>query len=135
MAISASYLKIEERKTPLLAFSPLLDEECLDAASYYDFIESALEIFNRNVSDLLFVTCDNENTNKLLSDLLKTPMIGCASHRFNLSMKSFLKEAEIVIQKVNGVLKKLKGLKVRKTEEKDAFVGNHEKNHSMVIDI
>ena len=111
IATFASYEKHGKHNCPLLSFSPLLDEECLSAPSHRDFINCTIKIFKRSTKDLLFLVCDNENTNRALSDLLDVPMIGCVSHRFNLAVKNYLKDYEITLQKIHELMKNLKILK------------------------
>ena len=67
-----------------------------------------MELYRRNWNDILFVVCDNCNTNKAIADKFMVPMIGCASHRFNLAVKEYLNSNnfEIVIEKVNDLMKK-----------------------------
>ena len=38
-------------------------------------------------------------------------LIGCASHRFNLAVKSYLKDSEDILEKINNLMKKLSTLK------------------------
>ena len=45
-----------KRKCPLLAFSPLLTEEDFTAEAHLDFIVATLNIFNRSLDSLSFVT-------------------------------------------------------------------------------
>ena len=72
-----------------------------------DFIKFVMELYLRNWNDILFVICDNCNTNKVIADKLLVPMIGCASHRFDLAVKENFNSNnfEIVIEKVNDLEK------------------------------
>ena len=95
-------------KSPLLAISPLLNEEDRSARSHKEFIEYALSIYERNLRSVAFVVCDNENLNRnLASDFLCKPMIGCASHRLDLAVKLFNKPNEPLMTKINNLMKKL----------------------------
>ena len=51
-----------------------------------NFTKFLLELYGRNWNDILFGICGNCNTNKAISDTFIEPMIGCASHRFNLAV-------------------------------------------------
>ena len=109
--IFAAYRDSENNlQFPLLALSPLHDEASLDAQSY-EFIVSTLSIFNKSLSSILAVVCDNENTNKALAKLLKIPMIGCASQRHNLAVNNFLLPHENLISKVHAIMVKMSNLK------------------------
>jgi len=92
---------------PLLALSPLLDEE-----AHLDFIISTLSIYNRGLDSIIFLICDN-CSNKKISKLCGIPMIGCASHKFALSVTEILKDYEKEIEKVNVLLIQLRHLKNR----------------------
>ena len=43
-------------ETPLIAFSPLLDETDFSAKNHMDFIEATLTFFKRNFTNVLFIT-------------------------------------------------------------------------------
>ena len=88
-------------------------KEDLSAESNVPFISSFLNLFGRSVSDLLFILCDNESNNKKIADILRVPMIGCASHRFNLVIKLYLLLHENRLAKVNELMKNLQTLKQR----------------------
>jgi hypothetical protein len=77
-------------KTYLLAFAPLLDEQDLSSESYCDFVESTLEVYEKDWSAVVFVVGDNCSTNRKISRLIEKPMIGCASHWFNLAVKAYI---------------------------------------------
>lgn len=94
----------------LLAFSPMEDETRLGASEHYEFMTFVLSVFNKSWSNVACLIGDNCNTNKALSRAASTPMIGCASHRFNLAVQDILLEDQDIIEKVNAVMLKLKTL-------------------------
>ena len=100
-----------EGTTILLAISPLLDEENMDAKSHYDFIVATLNIYNKKVDSVMAVIGDNENLNKAISKLLKVPFIGCANHRLNLAVNKFLTQYEPLLDKIQILMVKLSSLK------------------------
>ncbi len=55
---------------------------------------------------ILFLVSDNCAVNVAISTRSGIPLIGCASHRFNLAMKSFLEPFDTVIKKANEIMKK-----------------------------
>jgi hypothetical protein len=59
----------------------------------------------------LYLVADNAAVNTCLADLLEIPMIGCASHRFNLACKSYLKKYEANISKINSLMVSLRNVK------------------------
>ena len=100
VAIFACFSRGGERYTPLLAFSPLLDEEKLDAKSHVDFIKATLQIYEKSTTNVIFLVADNENTNNKISDILSVSLIGCASHRLNLAVNLVLADYEISQQNI-----------------------------------
>lgn len=74
----------------LIAFSPLLDEDSLDAAGHLRFIEFVLKLYGTSTENIVCLIGDNCRTNRALADLSKLTFIGCISHRFNLADKQIL---------------------------------------------
>jgi len=87
VGIFAVYEKREVISTPLLAVSPLEEEEDQSAESHIAFIYDTLELYKKKIVNVVFLVADNCNTNRCISDTLKIPMVGCASHRLNLAVK------------------------------------------------
>ena len=97
--------------SPLLAIAPLQDEEKLDAASHAEFISATLTLFGKSLAAISALVADNEPLNRALSRLLKSPMIGCASHRLNLAVVRYLSESEIILEKISTFMIKRRTLK------------------------
>lgn len=74
----------------MLAFSPLLEEDNQTSDNHLELIEFVLELFGKDVSDVICLVGDNCNTNKALADLCDLPLVGCAAHRFNLAVQDYL---------------------------------------------
>ena len=68
LAIFANYLHEDKCKTPLLAISPLLDEEDFSAQSHVHFIKYTLAVFKKGLSNIDFIIADNENLNKAIAN-------------------------------------------------------------------
>ena len=86
----------------LLAFSPLL-EDAFDftAASHKAFIIHVLEkVFGKSLENIVCLVGDNCPTNQSLADLCNLPLVGCASHRFNLEVMKELLQYESIIAQV-----------------------------------
>ena len=94
----------------LLALSPLEDETSLSAAQHESFIRFVLSVYGRTSDNVICVIADNAGTNKAIAAALGTKFIGCASHRFNLAMKSILSSYEYLIGKVQLLMKKVRNL-------------------------
>jgi hypothetical protein len=57
---------------------------------------------------LIYLVADNAAVNTCLADLLGIPMIGCASHRFNLACNKYLESSEVVLQKIESLMTTLR---------------------------
>jgi hypothetical protein len=95
----------------LLKFSPFENEENLSAQSLKDFVLDTLEIYGKTLEDVLFLVSDNCSVNICLASRLELPLIGCASHRFNLAVKEYLHPHESVLKKINELMKKFSTIK------------------------
>jgi len=107
IALFASY----NGKFPLLAIAPPFNEQDYTAQSHKSFIIDVLELFGKVPSSLLYLVADNAAVNTCLADLLEIPMIGCASHRFNLACKSYLEKYERSLSKINSLMVSLRNVK------------------------
>jgi hypothetical protein len=107
IALFATY----DGKFPLLAIAPPFNEQDYTALSHKSFIIDVLELFGKGQSNLLYLVADNAPVNTCLADLLEIPMIGCASHRFNLACKSYLQKYETTLSKINSLMVTLRNVK------------------------
>jgi hypothetical protein len=98
-------------KRQLLAFTPLLDETDLSADSQSALIVDTLTLYGKDISNIACLIGDNCATNKAVANKLEVPFVGCASHRFNLAVNSFLTVYEPELDKVSQISKKLRTLK------------------------
>lgn len=78
----------------LIAFTPLLTEEDMSSESHKELIEYVLEIFGKDLTNVVCLVGDNCNVNKSLATLCELPLIGCAAHRFNLAVQALLAEKD-----------------------------------------
>jgi hypothetical protein len=97
-------------KKVLLSFSPLTNEQSLNADSHIAFFEFILDLYGKWWNNVVALIGDNCSTNHSFAGKCKTYFIGCASHRFNLAMKSHLEKHEEMLKQVNGIMISLKGL-------------------------
>ena len=71
------------------------------AESHRNLIEHVLGVFGKTLDDVLCLVADNCPVNQRLADICGLPLIGCASHRFNLEVLAFLSQPEFdYIEKV-----------------------------------
>lgn len=98
--------------THLLAMAPLVSEDDFSATSHKEFITWVIEsIYKKRVHCISFLCGDNCSTNKALATSMSIPLVGCASHRFNLAVQSYLKQYEQILNRVHELMKKLTTLK------------------------
>ena len=88
-----------ENNSTLLAFSPLIDTTDFTSEKQAEFNKWNLSVFNKSVSNLLFMIGDNCSTNFKIAQDIKLPFIGCASHRLNLAVKSYIEKEEHIVRK------------------------------------
>ncbi len=67
-----------------------------------------LDPFGKLYENVVALLGDSCSTNRSFAEKFQKPSIGCASHRFNLCVQDMINPSKKVIQKVNGLMKKLK---------------------------
>lgn len=81
------------------------------AATHLTFLrEMLMRDYNKPIEDCLFIVGDNCYTNQRLANLLSVPLVGCASHRLNLAVQNFFREASDDLDRVKSLMAKLKSL-------------------------
>eukprot|EP00918_Siedleckia_nematoides_P040195 GHVU01087242.1.p1 GENE.GHVU01087242.1~~GHVU01087242.1.p1 ORF type:complete len:275 (-),score=45.80 GHVU01087242.1:752-1576(-) len=112
LAIIASFMGKDKREEVLLAMGPLLDEEELDAPEHIEFLSESLKVYGKAVDDVVALVGDNCNVNKAISHQTGVALIGCGSHKFNLSVTEWLEEkkerSEAVVEVVHSVMVQLR---------------------------
>ena len=120
MGVAASYLTSStpsEYKEVLLSVLPMMDEEEIkdfSAESHKTYITNVLTKYGVKQENLVAFAGDNCNTNKAMANLLNVPLIGCASHKFNLAVRRWIEEQlglELALNKVNTLMTKASDLK------------------------
>ncbi|KAG3084560.1 hypothetical protein PC121_g5373 [Phytophthora cactorum] len=82
----------------LLSISPA--EYGQSAEAYLEMIDAVLEIYNKDSAMIMFIVADNCATNQAIVTRLGVPLIGCASHRFNLAVCRYLEAYKPLIDQV-----------------------------------
>ncbi|KAG3195338.1 hypothetical protein PC128_g8589 [Phytophthora cactorum] len=107
-------LECSSRRFLLLAFSPVETEKDLSAQSEYDLIADTLSRYNKPWNAVKFMVGDNCSVDQYIGRKEGAiPQIGCASHRFNLAVKDYLKKEDELITKVHAFMSKLRTVKGR----------------------
>ena len=109
--IFAAYAKGQVNYQRFLTISPPFDETEYGADSQASFIVDTIEAYNRTKDCILFLVGDNTNTNPATAMKLGVPFIGCASHRFNLAVQSYLHTYDDVISSIHNLMKTLSNIK------------------------
>ena len=95
----------------LLSMKPLLVDEVegMTAADHLMHISKALNVYEKDVEDILCFVGDNCSVNRRMAGDLGVPLLGCASHKFNLAVRLWIKEQpqlQPIIHKVAMIMKK-----------------------------
>ncbi|KAG3111168.1 hypothetical protein PI124_g9772 [Phytophthora idaei] len=75
----------------LLAVSPL-DDGSQDADAHIKLFDCVLDVYNKTLDMVAFIVGDNCSTNQSIATKLDVPLVGCASHQFNLAVNKYLAE-------------------------------------------
>lgn len=94
----------------LLTVSPIGDECSLNADDHIDFLKYILELYGKTWSNVIALVGDNVSVNKSISNKTGKPLIGCASHRYNLAVRDIIDGDIDLIDKIAAIMVKLKTL-------------------------
>jgi hypothetical protein len=121
IGITASYMpkRADQAVThTLLSMRPLLADEIkgMTACDHLHRLSKLLRQYgNKTEANVVCLVGDNCNVNQCMSRLLKVPLLGCGSHKFNLAVRKWISnqpQLEETISKVVTVMKKASTLKV-----------------------
>eukprot|EP00644_Phytophthora_capsici_P016208 jgi/Phyca11/115203/e_gw1.28.553.1 len=93
---------------PLLALSLLVEESDLGAESHIELLDEVLETYQKSRSCILFIVGDNCSTNQAFATKLGVPLVGCASHRYNLAVQRYLQKHEALLDDMNALMGQLR---------------------------
>ncbi len=101
----------------LLSMRPLLAEEIvgMTATDHLRHISKVMSSCGRASEDILCFVGDNCAVNKKMAADLGVPLLGCASHKFNLAVRLWIKsqpQLAMTISKVSLIMKKASTLKI-----------------------
>ena len=103
LAVFANYSKDGVTQMVLLAVTRLSDPTNQKAPNHVETIKAVLAMYNKDLSNVLFLTADNTNLNPAIAHEMNVPFLGCASHRLSLAVKRRIERsvgAEEIINKV-----------------------------------
>ncbi|EGZ08115.1 hypothetical protein PHYSODRAFT_526629, partial [Phytophthora sojae] len=100
------FCKNGKLEQPLLAIAPM-GEGDLTAPAHCAFITRVFEKYNQSLESLAFLIGDNCATNRAAATRLEVPLIGCASHRFNLAVNKYLEDYTEEVSVVSALMQAL----------------------------
>ncbi|KAE8956029.1 hypothetical protein PR001_g31876, partial [Phytophthora rubi] len=92
--------------------APVMQEpdDKMNADGHMRAIMRFLPFFVKTIDQCKFLVGDNCAVNKRLANLMKVPLVGCASHRLNLAVRDFLAPYETALEEVQQLMRKLRTL-------------------------
>jgi hypothetical protein len=121
IGVSASYItmmeKMEVVSQTVLSMRPLLADNIkgMTAQDHLHHLSKMLNTYGKTDASIVCFVGDNCGVNQSMSKILKVPLIGCGSHKFNLAVQKWISnrpQLEDIIQRIAGVMKKASTLKV-----------------------
>lgn len=76
----------DEHSKLVSGFSPFEYKERLSVQARLEYIEFLLDIYKKDISNVVGLVGDNCSVNLSLATKFKTSFIGCASHRYKLAL-------------------------------------------------
>ncbi|OQR99405.1 hypothetical protein ACHHYP_06829, partial [Achlya hypogyna] len=105
----ATYSVDGSTHTPMLTFAPMPDDGDLSANAHIDFLETALEAYDRPLEAIKFLVGDNCSVNQAMSRRMSATR--CASHRLNLAVRKYLAQFKDIIDAIHDIMIKCRNLK------------------------
>lgn len=110
IGVAAAYMKSggdgkEQPVQTMLSMKPLLAEgvQGMRACDHIDHVERVLQVYGKTTDNILCLVGDNCSVNQSMARILGIPLIGCASHKFNLAVRQWIaQQAELtpILKKV-----------------------------------
>ena len=101
----------------VLSMRPLLNEDIkgMTAQDHLHHLSMILGMYGKSDTNIVCLIGDNCAVNQSMSKILKAPLVGCGSHKFNLAVRKWISnqpQLEKIIQCIANVMKKASTLKV-----------------------
>jgi hypothetical protein len=87
----------------------------MTAQDHLHHLSIILGTYGKSDTNIVCLIGDNCSVNQSMSTILKAPLIGCGSHKFNLAVRKWIsnqRQLEEIIQRIAIVMKKASTLKV-----------------------
>ena len=98
IGVAASYMKtVDGKETPcqtMLSMKPLLADGItgMRAIDHIEHLSNVLEGYGKSNNDIICLVGDNCAVNQSMARILGVPLLGCASHKFNLAVRRWISE-------------------------------------------
>ncbi|ETN20376.1 hypothetical protein PPTG_03398 [Phytophthora nicotianae INRA-310] len=112
LGVFACYETPSGPQYPLLSLAPIVVDAAgrFDAETHMAALAAFLPYFGKDLSNCIFLVGDNCAVNKRLARLMGIPLVGCASHRLNLAVRTLLEPHEADLEQVQSLMKRLRTL-------------------------
>ncbi|KAJ8558998.1 hypothetical protein ON010_g8451 [Phytophthora cinnamomi] len=107
VALYAVYEARGKLRVPLLGLSPL-EDGTQTADAHIKLFENILDVYNKTNDMVGSMVGDNCATNQSIATKMGIPLVGCASHRFNLTVNKFLEPYGDLLDEVNNLMVELR---------------------------
>lgn len=106
---------------------PVKDET--GSEEHVKYLDYDLELSGKTWENFVRVIGNNCYANKCIADLACVPFLGCAGHRFNLTVRDILEDYENTLSSINGLMSKrkrhLQGAELWKSTHSIPRTSNH----------
>jgi hypothetical protein len=78
----------------MLSIKPLLSDgiQGMRAVDHIEHLEKVLNRYGKKMSAVICLVGDNCSVNQSIAQIMKVPLLGCASHKFNLAVRRWIDE-------------------------------------------
>ena len=102
MAVFAEFSENGLKKNVLLSIRQLDKTTNQNAQNHSD--TTILDEFGSCPRNIIYIVADNTRLNPAVSNILRVPFIGCASHRLACAVKIMLGPFKIMLDKINSIM-------------------------------
>ncbi|EGZ09678.1 hypothetical protein PHYSODRAFT_523900 [Phytophthora sojae] len=107
VALYAVYETAGKLRIPLLGISPLEDGD-QTADAHIKLFKNILDVYDKTSDMVGFLVGDNCATNQSIATKMGIPLVGCASHRFNLAVNKLMEPYGDLLDEVNNLMVELR---------------------------
>ncbi|OQS00461.1 hypothetical protein ACHHYP_03592 [Achlya hypogyna] len=88
----------------LLAMSPFKNEADLTHGEFMNILSATCHTFWRTLNEIAVLVGDNCSVNQVIARWLMVPLVGCASHKFNLAVNAYLEDYADIVDPVQAIM-------------------------------